>query len=191
MQQVEKDIVSYLSTGNKKAIELIYDNYSDSLFGVILKMVKNEIEAQDILQEAFIKIWKNCKKYDASKAKLFTWLMTICRNVAIDKLRSKKNKSQKEIQKEDVTVYDSRKIVMNPDHIDLRDKVNSLDPKYVEVINALFFGGMTQQEASDELNLPLGTVKSRLRIAIRELNKIFGENLISIIIIISVLWILK
>lgn len=188
MDRLETYIVSLLQSSDKKAVELIYDNYSDSLYGVILKMLKDENDAQDVLQESFIKIWKNSQKYDPKKAKLFTWLLTICRNKAIDKLRARKNKLSKEVQKADTSVYDNRKVTIKPEHMDLRDKVNTLDSKYIEVIDALFFNGMTQQEASDHLDLPLGTVKSRLRIALRELNKIFGEKLIILIIAISILW---
>ena len=187
MEQTKSNIISLLKVKDKKAIELIYDNYSKSLYGVVLNMTKDEIDAQDIIQEAFIKIWKNSDKYDPGKAKLFTWLLTICRNVAIDKLRSKKNRSQKEIQKENINVYDNRSYNYNPDHLDLRDKVNSLDKKYAEVIDALYYGGMTQKEASEKLNLPLGTIKTRIKIGIRELNKIFGEKLINLIVILSVI----
>ena len=190
MQQVEKNIIELLSVKDKRAIELIYDHYSASLYGVILRMVKDENDANDILQEGFIKIWQNSTKFDSSKARLFTWLMTICRNTAIDKLRSKGNRAQKEIQKEDVNVYDNRRVQLNPDLMDIRDKVNQLDKKYIDVIDALYFNGMTQKEASEYLDLPLGTVKSRVKIALRELRGVFGNKLLSIILIV-LLWMIS
>ncbi|NNK87265.1 MAG: RNA polymerase sigma factor, partial [Flavobacteriaceae bacterium] len=124
-------------------------------------------------QETFIKIWRYAQKYDPKKAKLFTWLYRIARNTAIDKLRSRKTKSDKEIQINDSNVYQIPAMSLNQDALDLKDHVATLDKKYQIVLRALFFEGMTQQEASEELNIPLGTVKSRLKIGLRELRKIY------------------
>jgi len=81
---IERHIVSLLEEKDDKAISLLYENYGDTLFGVAFKVVKDEDLAQDVLQESFIKIWKKADTYDASKAKLFTWLFRIVRNTAID-----------------------------------------------------------------------------------------------------------
>ena len=173
--QLEKDIVQLLKAGDKKALTLLYDNYSNSLFGVAYKITNDEALAQDALQESFIKIWKNSSKYDPKKAKLFTWLYRITRNTAIDKLRSYNNRNSKEIQIEHSNVYNVPTPSLNQDVIDLKEHVAKLDQKYKTVLNALFFEGMTQQEASDELDIPLGTIKSRLKIALRELRKVYNE----------------
>lgn len=171
---LEQNIVKLLENGDKKALNLLYENYSDSLYGVILKITKNEEVAQDALQESFIKIWKNSKKYDSSKAKLFTWLYRIAKNTAIDKLRSFNNRFEKEIQIDKSDVYILPAHNLNQDVIDLKDHVGRLDNKYQIVLNALFFEGLTQQEASEELDIPLGTIKSRLKIGLRELKKIYN-----------------
>jgi RNA polymerase sigma-70 factor (ECF subfamily) len=173
-QKLEKHIISLLKVEDKKAIALIYENYSEALFGVISKIIKDEDLAQDVLQESFIKVWKKAKTYDASKAKLFTWLYRIARNTAIDKYRSISNKQDKEIQIEDSNVYKLSVMSLNQDAIDLKKHIATLDNKYQIVINALFFEGMTQQEASDELDIPLGTIKSRLKIGLRELRKVYN-----------------
>lgn len=169
----EKEIVSLLEKSDKKAISLLYDYYSDALYGVITKVITDEDMAQDVLQESFVKIWKNSKKYDSSKARLFTWLYRIAYNTAIDKVRSLKNKSGKEVQIETSSVYKITSNELNQDVLDIKKHLNSLDEKYQIVINALFFEGMTQQEASEELDIPLGTIKSRLKIGLRELKKIY------------------
>ncbi len=173
--QLEKDIVKLLKVRDKKALNLLYDNYSNSLFGVAYKITNDEALAQDALQESFIKIWKNSDKYDSSKAKLFTWLYRITRNTAIDKLRSINNRNNKEVQIDNSNVYNLPTSSFNQDVIDLKEHVAKLDQKYKIVLDALFFEGMTQQEASDELDIPLGTIKSRLKIALRELKKVYNE----------------
>lgn len=173
---IEKEIVGLLQKGDKKAITLLYENYADTLFGVILKVLNNEELAQDALQETFIKVWKKAKSYNADKAKLFTWLYRIAYNTAIDKVRSQSNKDSKEVQIEASNVYKLTSEGLNQDVMDIKTHLKSIDEKYQIVINALFFEGMTQQEASDELEIPLGTIKSRLKIGLRELRKIYDPK---------------
>ncbi len=171
---IEKEIVSLLEQNDKRAITLLYDNYGDALYGVIKKIITDNDVAQDVLQESFIKIWRYADKYEANKARLFTWLYRITYNTAIDKVRSLKNKNTSEIQIDTPAVYKIKSSELNQDVLDIKEHLKRLDEKYQIVINALFFEGMTQQEASEELNIPLGTVKSRLKIGLRELKKIYN-----------------
>lgn len=173
---LEKEIVTLLQASDKRAITLLYENYADALLGVIKKIISDNDTAQDVLQESFVKIWRYSKKYDPNKAKLFTWLYRIAYNSAIDKVRSLKNKTEKEVQIETSAVYTITSGMLNEDVLDIKKHLSTLDEKYQIVINALFFEGMTQQEASDELDIPLGTIKSRLKIGLRELKKIYNPN---------------
>ena len=170
----EQEIIYLLQKEDKKAISLLYENYSDALFGVIKKVISDDETAQDVLQETFVKVWKNAQSYDPSKAKLFTWLYRIAYNSSIDKVRSESKKTKQEIQIEVSNVYKLTSEGLNQDVMDIKQHLKNLDEKYQIVINALFFEGMTQQEASDELDIPLGTIKSRLKIGLRELKKIYN-----------------
>ncbi|WP_299519864.1 sigma-70 family RNA polymerase sigma factor [Winogradskyella sp.] len=170
----EQKIIDLLEKGDKRALNLLYENYSNSLYGVILKIAINEEIAEDALQETFVKVWKNAHKYDPSKAKLFTWLFRIARNTAIDKLRSFNNRYQKEVQIDTSNVYILPSSNLNQDVLDIKEHVGRLEEKYQIVLDALFFQGMTQQEASEELDIPLGTIKSRLKIGLRELKKVYN-----------------
>lgn len=173
---IEKEIVGLLENGDQEAMSLLYNNYADSLYGVILKIITDEDLAQDVLQETFIKVWRKAKTYDSKKARLFTWLYRIAYNTAIDKVRSKTKKDHKEVQIETSNVYKLTSKGLNQDVIDIKTHLKTIDEKYRIVINALFFEGMTQQEASEELNIPLGTIKSRLKIGLRELKKIYDPE---------------
>jgi len=175
---LEKHIVELLMERDEKAITLLYDHYADALYGVIFKVLRNEELAQDALQESFVKIWKNSQQYDPSKAKLFTWLFRICRNTAIDKYRSETNKTDREIQIEATDVHSKGETSIRPEELDVLERVGDLEPKYQIVLQALFFEGMTQQEASETLGIPLGTVKTRLKIALRELRKVYGSPVV-------------
>ncbi len=184
---LENHIVELLKDRDETAISLLYEHYGNTLYGVAHKVVRDEELAQDVIQESFIKIWKNSDSYDPSKAKLFTWLFRITRNTAIDKLRSVNTKSDREIQMDVSDVYTLGVESTKPDLIDVQEHLNKLDPKYQIVLDALFFQGMTQQEASDELDIPLGTIKSRLKIGLRELRKIYGAPalLVTLIVLLS------
>lgn len=175
---LEKHIVELLHERNEKAISLLYEHYGDTLYGVAFKVVRDSELAQDVLQESFVKIWKKSDSYDSSKAKLFTWLFRITRNTAIDKLRSVNTKSAKEIQIDVSDVYNLGVDSIRPEFMDVKENMEKIERKYHVVLDALFFQGMTQQEASDELNIPLGTIKSRLKIGLRELKKIYGNSMI-------------
>ncbi|TDQ30758.1 RNA polymerase sigma factor [Zeaxanthinibacter enoshimensis] len=182
---LEKHIVELLQERNDKAISLLYEHYGDTLYGVAHKVVRDEEMAQDVVQESFVKIWKKADSYDASKAKLFTWLFRITRNTAIDKLRSVNTKNDKEIQMDVSDVYNLGVHSIRPDLMDVRENLDKIESKYQIVLDALFFQGMTQQEASDELDIPLGTIKSRLKIGLRELKKLYGTSLALIIVVFS------
>lgn len=168
-------LIIRLQAQDKSVIEELYDQYSDTLYGIVLRIVQQEALAQDVLQESFVKIWKNGHKYDGSKGTLFTWMLNICRNTAIDKTRSANYRRQSKIHTIDQTVYNSEKwsCEQKPDHIGLKQEVVKLEEKYREIIELIYFQGYTQQEVTDHLNIPLGTVKSRVRIGLRELRKLF------------------
>lgn len=172
-QNLEDQITQLLKQGDQRALNLLYEHYSAALFGSIIKVTNNQELAEDALQETFVKVWRYADRYDSKKAKLFTWLFRIARNTAIDKLRSHNLKFYKEVQIDKSDVYLLPSTSLNQDVIDLKAQLNKIEEKYQIVLNALFFEGMTQQEASEELNIPLGTIKSRLKIGLRELKKFY------------------
>ena len=187
MSNIEQQIIDLMKKRDKRFISLLYDHYTDSLYGIVLRMLNDEALAQDVIQDSFVKIWKNADSYDPDRAKLFTWILRICRNTALDKMRSLKSRGKHEIQTEDSNVYDNRTSNYNPDVMDLKKHLSSLEDKYVEVINALFYKGMTQKEASEALNLPLGTIKTRLKIGLRELRKVFSEKELVVCLLLTII----
>lgn len=176
LTQIEEKIVALLSRGDQRAIELLYEHYADTLFGVVMKITKNDEElAKDVIQEAFVNIWKNAKKYNPEKGRLFTWVLNITRNKALDKLRSLNRKP--EIQDFDFSVYDhdGGGYSYGEDWMDIRKQVAKLDSDKRILIEHAYFLGFTQVEISENLDIPLGTVKTRMRAAMKQLRSIFGE----------------
>jgi RNA polymerase sigma-70 factor (ECF subfamily) len=175
----EEELVALLKSGSDKAFSIIYDSFSGALYGVINRIVNDEEQANDILQEAFVKIWKNSASYDTSRGRLFTWLLNIARNCAIDATRSKQNKDGRKNQSLDNSVKSINKTrvsAINTDHIGLKEVVEKLRPEYRQIIDLLYFGGYTQEELAKEMGIPLGTVKTRSRAALVVLRELMQEK---------------
>ena len=157
---------------DERSFTTLYEMYSKSLFSVITNLIKDREEAEDVLQEVFVKIWKNIETYNESKGRLYTWMLNIARNTSIDKLRSKGfNNSQKNLSADNFVhlLDDSNKLNNKIDAIGIKDFVKKLKPKCIQLIDLLFFKGYTQQEASEELEIPLGTVKTHNRNCMNDL----------------------
>lgn len=171
----QEKILPLIYKKDNRAFTLLYDMYSKSLYGIIFNLIKDKEESEDVLQEVFIKIWKNLDSYDESRGRLFTWMLNITRNSAIDKLRSKNfNNNQKNVSpKNFVHIIDENNSMTNRiDSIGIKEFISKLKPKCIQVIELLFFQGYTQQEASEELEIPLGTIKTQNRNCVNELRKI-------------------
>lgn len=174
----QEELLKELLKKDDKSFTLLYDNYSKSLFGVIYNLIRNTEEAEDVLQEVFVKIWKNIDSYNESKGRLYTWMLNIARNTSIDKLRSKNyNNSQKNLSSDNFVhiLEDSSKTTNRIDAIGIKEFIMKLKPKCIQIIDLLFFKGYTQQEASDELEIPLGTVKTNNRNCMNELRKMLHD----------------
>ena len=175
MTAVEAELVQRLRARDETALSLFYDRYAPALYGVILRIVKKEDEAEDVLQEALVKIWNSFASYDSTKGRLYTWVLNICRNLSIDKIRSRQHRVSSRTQGLDdspTALAQSAPTAFRPEHIGLKDIVQQLIPEQRQIIDLLYFEGFTQSEVAEELNLPLGTVKTRARTAIKLLSKI-------------------
>ncbi len=171
----EEDLIELLKSNDKSAFEYLYDNYSGALYGIIFKIISDHEQAEDILQEAFVKIWNNFSAYDPSKGRLFTWMLNITRNLTIDTTRSKSFKKQSKIQNSEKVVDFASNSINEKERFDtlgLRNQVALLKKDQKRVIDMAYFEGFTQDEISKKLGIPLGTVKTRMRAAILELKKI-------------------
>lgn len=173
----EEELVNGLKSQDTATMEALYTMYSGALLGVISRVIEQTEVAEDILQETFVKIWNSAGSYDPSKGRLFTWMMNVARNLSIDKLRSKdyKNTNKNQDIENNVDFIDEqKKVTFNADTLGLKDLVTNLKPDFKDVLDMVYFKGYTHVEAAEELNIPLGTVKTRVRMAILELRKKFN-----------------
>jgi RNA polymerase sigma factor (sigma-70 family) len=170
----EPELVAALKRYDDDAYRYLYMNYRGALYNNILQIIPDTETANDVLQEVFVQIWKNIGKYDTSKGRLFTWLLKLCRNMTINQTRIKNFKVHS--KNEDITNYVTSIENKHPEetaiqHIGLRQQVHKLRPEYKDVLELAYFQGFKQDEIAEVLQLPLGTVKTRLRNAIIELRR--------------------
>lgn len=171
----EKELVYRLKAKDRSALEYVYDHYSGALYGAIFRIIRKEEIAEEVLQDVFLKIWDKIAHYDAAKGRLFTWMLNLARHQAIDKTRSK------EIGKENKTgglenfvggvgsgEFDEQRI----EGIGVQEILTNLPEDQRFIVDQLYFKGYTQSEVADEFNIPLGTVKTRLRMAMKHLRSI-------------------
>jgi RNA polymerase sigma-70 factor (ECF subfamily) len=167
----EEQLIVLLNEQNNDAFNYLYDNYSGALFTIINQIVPDKETAGDVLQEVFINIWRKINSYDATKGRLFTWMLNIARNAAIDKIRSKgyrdSKKNQPILEGENSNVAASS----NPSVADvgLRKLLTKLNEESRKLIDLSYFQGFTHEEIAKMLGIPLGTVKTRIRTAIMQL----------------------
>jgi len=159
-----------LQQRNEKAFGYLYDNYSGALYGIVNSIVTEKEIANDVLQNVFVNIWRKIDLYDASKGRLFTWMLNIARNSAIDELRSRGYRESQKNQSlgENVDVAGTATGPAIQD-VGLRKVLTKLKGELRILVDMSYFQGFTHEEISKVLNIPLGTVKTRIRTALIQL----------------------
>ena len=169
----ETELVTLLKKRQQEAYNYLYDHYSGSLYSIILNIVPDRDYASDVLQEVFIKIWRQIESYDNTKGRLFTWMLNIARNASIDAVRSKGYQKTKKNLELSENMYDAGgSTSLNTDKIGLKKIVFNLKEEYRVLIDLSYFQGFTQDEISKMLKVPLGTVKTRMRSALIQLKQV-------------------
>lgn len=173
----EPELIQAIRSRQRNGSEALYDMYSASLFGVIVRIVQDQELAEDLLQDTFVKIWNSFDSYDEKKGRLFTWMVNLARNLSIDKLRSKdfrNNNKNQDIENSVIAIDEQQSTTLNPEVLGVREMVDNLRPEAKAVLDLIYYKGYTHVEAAEELDIPLGTVKTRLRLAIMGLRKLFN-----------------
>jgi RNA polymerase sigma factor (sigma-70 family) len=170
----EQDLILKLKERNNQAYNYLYDNYSAALYSIILQILRETELANDVLQEVFINIWRKIESYDPAKGRLFTWMLNIARNASIDTLRSKdyQNSRKNQDMTENVhTKISGLMLIPDIDNIGLVKILNKLKIEYRTLIELSYFKGYTHEEIAEIENIPLGTVKTRIRNALLQLRE--------------------
>lgn len=185
----DRDLMRRIASKEPEALSLLYDQYNRLLFGLLKSILKKTEEAEDILQEVFTSIWEKVDQFDYEKGTPYTWIVSLTRNKAIDRLRSKVYKEQK---KQATSLDDGETFVPlfseenNPlENTILSDRakrvynaLEKLTEKQRTVIQIAYFDGLSQTEISDEYDIPLGTVKTRMRDGMKKLRELLAQEMV-------------
>ena len=161
-----------------EALSKLYDRYSGIIKALVLRVVHNEPEADDLLQEIFMELWNQAKNFSAQKGKPLGWMVTLARRRAIDGLRKKQaylragERFQIETEQQpDAWVHNAteEEINFSDTRVLIRKVINGLPPAQQQAIDLAFFRGMSQREIAANTNTPLGTVKTRLELGLKKI----------------------
>ena len=181
--EIDAELVRQMSAGDEDAFATFYDRFAPGLFSMIYAILRDQKESEDVLQEAFVQMWKRTASYDATRSSLFTWAVMISRHKAIDRLRSRQRQSRlnEAVASESNAVPASAPadradyaLARSDERERVRAALAQLGEAQREAIDLAFFAGLTQTEISERLGAPLGTVKARIRRGLLALREVLG-----------------
>ena len=181
----DNGLMAALGEGQIEALEQLYERYSILVYSVALRIVRDQVLAEDVTQEVFLRLWRRPQSFDPTRGRFVSWLMSITRNRAIDEQRRISRRLRLEETGSDATDY-----VQSADRLDdpelaatigddraaVRAAMSQLPPAQRRVIELAYFGGLTQTEIATLTATPLGTVKTRVRLAMDKLRVALEER---------------
>lgn len=175
----DAELLRRMAAGDESALASLYDRYGGMLYAVGSRMARDAHVAEEAVQNTFLSAWRNAASFDARRGKASTWLVAILKNQIRDYLRKHKRRDA-HVALWEMGETDVREIVDQVDrHLlagDVRDAVCGLPREQRIVVHLIYFYGLTHRQAAERLNIPLGTVKSRLRLAIERLGTLMDNG---------------
>ncbi len=178
IEAADDELIASLTAGDISALEVLYDRYSTLVFSVSLRVLYDRQLAEDVTQEVFLRLWRRPQSFDPSRGRLLSWLMSVTRNRAIDERRKLSRRARSEDpaddplpDRSDADGRDDPQLALALTELrwKVREAMRSLPPAQRQVIELGYFSGLTQVEIADRTGLPLGTVKTRVRLAMNKL----------------------
>ncbi len=174
----DEELIARIGLSDSSAMRLLYARHGRTVFGVALRIIGEPSAAEEVAQDVFVRVWQKAGTYRAEKAKVATWLARIARNRAIDALRARRSREllpsragkEQEASESMTDPLDAAWASMRDERV--RDAVAALPPEQRRALSLAFFQGLTHREIAESLGEPLGTVKSRVREAMRKLRTI-------------------
>ena len=171
----ENQLIERIVNKDEKALSELYDRYAKLSYSIILAIIKNPKEAEELLQEVFITVWNKSSLFNLKKGNVYGWLVTIARNIAIDRIRSKRFKEHKSLMEglefpfESIDTLPLDTLITEERSVIIKEALAKIPQEQKEAIVLTYFEGYSQKEIAELLKLPLGTVKTRIRMGMQKL----------------------
>ena len=180
-QTADVELLKAVARGDEQALAQLYDNYRVILFGLLVRILNSREEAEDVLQEVFLQVWRRAADFDETRGKPFTWLVTLARSRAIDRLRSlgaRDRVAQASVREAGEEVSDAARDTFRSEQRALvTSALSQLPEEQKRPLVLAYFDGLTQSEIAAKLGAPLGTVKTRMRAGMIKLRELLtGKN---------------
>ncbi|HLO00308.1 MAG TPA: sigma-70 family RNA polymerase sigma factor [Pyrinomonadaceae bacterium] len=175
------ELLYAVARGDEAALARLYDAYRTILFGLLMRILNSREEAEDVLQEVFIQVWRRAKDFDEKRGRPFTWLVTLARSRAIDRLRllgARQRLVAGAAQAQTEAVSDALSDTIRGAQREIvRSALAELPEEQRQTLVLAYFDGLTQSEIATKLNAPLGTIKTRMRAGMIKLRSVLGKQL--------------
>lgn len=176
----DAELLRQIAGGDEVALASLYDRYKSILFGLILRILHSQPEAEDILQDVFIQVWKRAADFDEERGRPFTWLVTLARSRSIDRLRqlSSRERTATEASRNAPELWTDAEedAIKSEQSAVVRGALAELPEEQRHTLLLAYFEGLTQTEIATRLNAPLGTVKTRMRSGMIKLRELLGDK---------------
>ena len=179
LSQVDADVIPLLAAGDARAIESLYDRYGRLAFGLAFKMLNDRMAAEDVVQEAFVALWRHARSFDPDRGQVRSWLLRIVRNRAIDRIRGAgTHRETANIDDVELAVADTAwdHVSADADRSQVRSLLSSLPLTQRRAIELSYFAGLSQPEVAATMQVPLGTVKSRQRLGLERMRQALASR---------------
>lgn len=180
----DEEILAAIQRREDAALAELYDRYGRLAFGLAYRILGERGTAEDIVQEAFLAVWRRASSFQADRGSARAWLMSIVHNASIDRRRGRYKREQTDVALDDLTfkletgaedTFDLVSERIEAEHV--RAALGGLPVEQREAIELAYFGGLTQQEIATRTGTPLGTVKSRMRLGLHKMRSLLGDSL--------------
>jgi RNA polymerase sigma-70 factor (ECF subfamily) len=174
-------LVARCATGDERALAELYDRLGRAAYALAVRIVRDASQAEDVVQEAFLDLWRNAERFDPHRSRPASYLLTFVHRRAVDLVRREQARPQRAAGVEDIAERAGRDdvpaaLVASEQGAGVRTAMGHLPPPQREVLELAYFGGLSQSEIAERLGEPLGTVKSRTHVALSRLRELLGEG---------------